>query len=144
LTHPVEITYCDLPAMNPRLPKFVAALCLTMATSGLGVPATRAQAAAEYREQTEPAKAWPQKAVRSAHGMVATDVALGSQAGVEILQRGGNAIDAAVAVGFRRWFWTVLFGSDDLGSDLVRYVSSTCTDSHILYCPNGSKVLSRP
>ena len=44
--------------------------------------------------------AWPKQAVRGAHAMVATDEQLGSQAGVEILQHGGNAIDAAVAVAF--------------------------------------------
>ena len=43
---------------------------------------------------------WPKQAVRGAHAMVVTDEQLGSQAGVAILQRGGNAIDAAVAVAF--------------------------------------------
>src|SRR6202035_1664521 len=58
------------------------------------------QAAAEYRARAGDVKAWPREAVRGAKAMVATDEELGSKAGVEILKRGGNAADAAVAVAF--------------------------------------------
>lgn len=55
----------------------------------------------EYSAAGEaPQPNWPPAAVRGAHAMVVSDEALGSEAGVEILKKGGNAVDAAVAVGF--------------------------------------------
>src|SRR5260370_13270051 len=82
----------------PRLQKTTCIVSLVLAAIAVSIsPAASAQTAAKPAEVSKP---WPQQAVRGVHGMVATDEILGSQVGVDIMKRGGNAVDAAVAVVF--------------------------------------------
>src|SRR2546427_2385106 len=74
--------------------------CMCVFLVGLAPPPVRGQAGAEFRDRPHDAQGWPTQAVRASHGMIDSDEELGSEAGVEILKRGGNAVDAAVAVAF--------------------------------------------
>src|SRR5436853_7812040 len=65
--------------------------------------------------------------VRASHGMVASVSEIASRVGVEIMQRGGNAVDAAVAVGLARAVgWPSAGNWGGGGCMLSRRADGTC------------------
>src|SRR2546422_4097720 len=81
--------------MNRIQEIFVMMFLALLAAMGLSAPRTAGQSPSKPTGHNEAANGWPKQAVRGAHGMVVTDEELGSQAGIENLKRGGNAVDAA-------------------------------------------------
>src|SRR5215212_3390310 len=65
-----------------------------------GLLLASAAAAQAQTPSTRPLQFPPVEAVTARNGMVVTQEARASRIGNEILKRGGNAVDAAVAVGF--------------------------------------------
>lgn len=102
-----------LPLVAIAFVALSASACVRPASTPADMSATDAGTARElaaggrYWGDRVPAAfpdAWPHEAGRAAtfaqHAMVSSDAPLATEAGLEVLRAGGNAVDAAVAVGF--------------------------------------------
>src|SRR5580692_10919456 len=76
----------------------------------------------------EPVAAASKPALEAAHGMVVSAQHLASDVGVEILRQGGNAVDAAVAVGYAEAVTNPCCGNLGGGGFMVIHVAKTGTN----------------
>src|SRR5262249_22924113 len=75
-------------------------LHLTRRAVAAGLLFASVAAAQAQIEPQRPSHFPPVEAVTARHGMVVTQEARASRIGADVLKRGGNAVDAAVAIGF--------------------------------------------
>ncbi|MFT0211988.1 gamma-glutamyltransferase [Pseudomonas sp. F1_0610] len=81
--------------------------------------------------------------VHASTGMVASEQALATQVGVDILKQGGNAIDAAVATGFALAVVLPNAGNIGGGGFMLRYDSETATSTALDFRETAPKKASR-
>jgi gamma-glutamyltranspeptidase/glutathione hydrolase len=89
--------------MNAKIKSILFALTLCLSAT-LAVAQSQPPSQQQPREYSAAGEVtnptWPATAVRGKHAMVVCDEPLAAEAGVQILKKGGNAVDAAAAVAF--------------------------------------------
>jgi gamma-glutamyltranspeptidase/glutathione hydrolase len=83
---------------NPLLAAALGLFALAATTEAQTPQTTQPREYAAWASSNNPN--WPSAAVRPSKGMAVSDEKLASEAGAEIMKKGGNAVDAAVAVAF--------------------------------------------